>query len=216
MSTFNLPQPKQVRARETVSLVVEAARRALKTAGESAVRIQEISSQTGVSIGSIYHHFGDREGLIRAAYIEQFTASVALDVEHLKKWTANIQSTDELREYFDDPLVTDVLINEGTDVWVEREESGRPVLRVAGRAREHADRLGVGAWHLSLTHTDHVAIAYVVLPYAMAFLLGFTNETLVNSIAAGTQCAAAQANRSNCRRGAISAAATASGSWSPP
>ncbi|MFM1954913.1 MAG: hypothetical protein RL118_1104 [Actinomycetota bacterium] len=100
MSTFNLPQPKQVRARETVSLVVEAARRALKTAGESAVRIQEISSQTGVSIGSIYHHFGDREGLIRAAYIEQFTASVALDVEHLKKWTANIQSTDELREYY--------------------------------------------------------------------------------------------------------------------
>lgn len=48
------------------------------------------------------------------------------------------------------------------DVWVEREESGRPVLRVSGRAREHADRLGVGAWHLSLTHTDHVAIAYVV------------------------------------------------------
>lgn len=48
------------------------------------------------------------------------------------------------------------------DVWVERTESGRPVLRVSGRAREHADRLGVGAWHLSLTHTDHVAIAYVV------------------------------------------------------
>ena len=30
-----------------------------------------------------------------------------------------------------------------------------------------------------------VAIAYVVLPYAMAFLLGFTNETLVDSLAAG-------------------------------
>jgi sec-independent protein translocase protein TatC len=30
-----------------------------------------------------------------------------------------------------------------------------------------------------------VGIAYVVLPYAMSFLLGFTNETLVNSIAAG-------------------------------
>ncbi len=28
-------------------------------------------------------------------------------------------------------------------------------------------------------------IAYVVLPYAMAFLLGFTNATLVNSLAAG-------------------------------
>jgi AcrR family transcriptional regulator len=89
-----------MRARETVTLVVDAARRALKSAGESAVRIQEISSQTGVSIGSIYHHFGDREGLIRAAYIEQFTQSVAIDVEHLQKWTANIKSTDELREYY--------------------------------------------------------------------------------------------------------------------
>ncbi len=48
------------------------------------------------------------------------------------------------------------------DVWVEREASGRPVLRVEGRALEHSRRLGVGAWHLSLTHTDHTAIAYVV------------------------------------------------------
>ena len=30
-----------------------------------------------------------------------------------------------------------------------------------------------------------VIIAYVILPYAMAFLLGFTNATLVNSLAAG-------------------------------
>ena len=41
---------------------------------------------------------------------------------------------DELREYFDDPLVTDVLINEGTDVWVEREGTLRRVTTIAPRS----------------------------------------------------------------------------------
>lgn len=41
---------------------------------------------------------------------------------------------DELREYFDDPLVTDVLINEGTDVWIEREGTLRRVTTIAPRS----------------------------------------------------------------------------------
>jgi holo-[acyl-carrier protein] synthase len=48
------------------------------------------------------------------------------------------------------------------DVWVERAESGRPSLAFAGRAAELSDQAGVVAWHLSLTHTDLTAAAYVV------------------------------------------------------
>ena len=48
------------------------------------------------------------------------------------------------------------------DVWVEREPSGSPILRVAGIALELAQGRGIGAWHLSLTHTDSTAIAYVI------------------------------------------------------
>lgn len=48
------------------------------------------------------------------------------------------------------------------DVWVEREPSGSPILRVAGTALELAQGRGIGAWHLSLTHTDSTAIAYVI------------------------------------------------------
>ena len=104
MTTFQLPQPKQGRAKETVALVIDAARRAMRTAGETAVRVQEISSETGVSIGSIYHHFGDREGLIRAAYVRQFTESVSADIERLKIWSATLTSTDDLRERYDDMI----------------------------------------------------------------------------------------------------------------
>ena len=48
------------------------------------------------------------------------------------------------------------------DVWVSRAESGEPSLVVTGRALELAKERGVSSWHLSLTHTDSVAIAYVV------------------------------------------------------
>ena len=48
------------------------------------------------------------------------------------------------------------------DVWVSRAASGEPSLRVTGRAAELGADRGIGAWHLSITHTDLVAIAYVV------------------------------------------------------
>jgi holo-[acyl-carrier protein] synthase len=48
------------------------------------------------------------------------------------------------------------------EVWVERAVSGLPSLRITGRALELADAAGVERWHLSLTHSESVAIAYVV------------------------------------------------------
>jgi holo-[acyl-carrier protein] synthase len=48
------------------------------------------------------------------------------------------------------------------EVWVDRRESGEPHLNVTGRAAELADARGIATWHLSITHTDQVAIAYVV------------------------------------------------------
>ncbi|MEY2553447.1 MAG: holo-[acyl-carrier protein] synthase [Ilumatobacteraceae bacterium] len=48
------------------------------------------------------------------------------------------------------------------DVWVDRRESGEPLLNVSGRAAELATERGIVTWHLSITHTDQVAIAYVV------------------------------------------------------
>ncbi|MEX1104978.1 MAG: holo-ACP synthase [Ilumatobacteraceae bacterium] len=48
------------------------------------------------------------------------------------------------------------------DVWVSRAESGEPSLVVEGRAFELAVAAGVDRWHLSITHTETMAIAYVV------------------------------------------------------
>jgi holo-[acyl-carrier protein] synthase len=48
------------------------------------------------------------------------------------------------------------------DVSVERAASGEPSLVVTGVAQQLAEAAGVSHWHLSITHTDTVAIAYVV------------------------------------------------------
>lgn len=48
------------------------------------------------------------------------------------------------------------------DVWVERAESGAPSLAFAGRAAELSQAAGVVCWHVSLTHSDLVAVAYVL------------------------------------------------------
>jgi holo-[acyl-carrier protein] synthase len=48
------------------------------------------------------------------------------------------------------------------EVWVDRRDSGEPHLHVTGRAAKLAADRGIATWHLSITHTDQVAIAYVV------------------------------------------------------
>jgi holo-[acyl-carrier protein] synthase len=48
------------------------------------------------------------------------------------------------------------------DVEVVRDESGEPHLALSGRAAVLAADRGVRRWHVSLTHTDTVAVASVV------------------------------------------------------
>lgn len=49
------------------------------------------------------------------------------------------------------------------DVEVQRDPLGKPGLRLHGRAARLADEAGVERVHLSLSHTDQHAIAYVIL-----------------------------------------------------
>jgi holo-[acyl-carrier protein] synthase len=49
------------------------------------------------------------------------------------------------------------------DIEVLRQPGGRPTIQLAGAAREHADRLGVTRVSLSITHTNHTALAQVIL-----------------------------------------------------
>jgi holo-[acyl-carrier protein] synthase len=48
------------------------------------------------------------------------------------------------------------------DIEVVRQEGGAPVLSVRGRAEQLAHTRGVTQWHVSLSHTESVAMAVVI------------------------------------------------------
>lgn len=98
------PAPKQARAQSTIDLLIEEADKAIRAGGESAVRIQELSRITKVSIGSIYHHFGDRDGLIRAAYVHNFRLEIQHEINRVRSFMERMHSAKELSEHYDQML----------------------------------------------------------------------------------------------------------------
>ncbi len=71
------------RSRDTRERVLAVAVEQLERGGEAAVRIDEINTRAGVSIGSIYHHFGDRDGVIAAAQLRRFSRYAESEVASL-------------------------------------------------------------------------------------------------------------------------------------
>jgi len=71
------------RSRGTRDRVLEVALAQLERGGEAAVRIDEINDRSGVSIGSIYHHFGDRDGVIAAAQLRRFSRYAEVEIASL-------------------------------------------------------------------------------------------------------------------------------------
>ncbi len=60
--------------------VLDAVAERLMAGDESLIRVPEICEATGVNYGSVYHHFGSREGVIDAAYNMIFSRLVEEDV----------------------------------------------------------------------------------------------------------------------------------------
>ena len=71
------------RSRDTRERVLAVALAQLELGGEAAVRIDEIHERSGVSIGSIYHHFGDRDGVIAAAQLRRFSRYAEAEIASL-------------------------------------------------------------------------------------------------------------------------------------
>lgn len=87
---------EQQRAIDTVALVLKATIQRLESGGEALVNIKDISAETGVSYGAIYHHFKDRDGLIHAAQFERLRQQPGGDVVALG---AALDSHDDLGDF---------------------------------------------------------------------------------------------------------------------
>ena len=71
------------RSSATRERVIEVVIALLEEGGEAAVRIEEVRRRSGVSIGSLYHHFADRDGLIAAGQLRRFARFAEAEIAAL-------------------------------------------------------------------------------------------------------------------------------------
>lgn len=71
---------KQSRSVPVMRTVLETVAARLRERDEQLLRIPEVCRATGVNYGSVYHHFGSREGVIEAAYKMMFTEIIEQDL----------------------------------------------------------------------------------------------------------------------------------------
>ena len=75
--------------------VLDAVAERLLVGDELAIRIPEICDATGVNYGSVYHHFGSREGVIDAAYDMIFSRFVEEDLALFERVNDSVETLEE-------------------------------------------------------------------------------------------------------------------------
>lgn len=86
---------KQKRGEKAVTQVLDATLVSFAKSGIQALTIQELSARSGVSVGSLYHHFGSREGVLFALYtrcLEAMLVSITAGVVKHKAARAGIEA----------------------------------------------------------------------------------------------------------------------------
>ena len=86
---------KRSRSAPVMQAVLDAVAERLMVGDELAIRIPEICDATGVNYGSVYHHFGSREGVIDAAYDMIFSRLVEEDLALFEQVNDSVDSLEE-------------------------------------------------------------------------------------------------------------------------
>jgi AcrR family transcriptional regulator len=70
-------KPRQARAEETVAAILEAAAQILEKAGLAGFTTNAVAERAGVSIGTLYQYFADKNALLRALGEREMAAALA-------------------------------------------------------------------------------------------------------------------------------------------
>ena len=89
---------KQSRSTPVMQSVLDAVVERLHVGDETLIRIPEVCEATGVNYGSVYHHFGSREGVIDAAYESMFIGLVREDIAAIRDINETASSLSEYVE----------------------------------------------------------------------------------------------------------------------
>lgn len=85
--------------------IVTATIAAIEAGGEPSLRVNDIARESDVSVATLYHYFGDREGLVVAARVRQYLGSTGVYFDDFMSAVENVKNTDEfaalIRHFFD-------------------------------------------------------------------------------------------------------------------
>jgi AcrR family transcriptional regulator len=113
-------QAKQQRSKATVDAIVQAAAQILSESGWSALNTNAVATRAGVSIGSLYEYFPDKQAILNVIVDEHLAAGEAKLAEGMRAMSG-IKSMDEVVEavvsgfvqlHQDDPRLHRVLSSE--------------------------------------------------------------------------------------------------------
>jgi AcrR family transcriptional regulator len=163
---------RQPRSAVRRSQVLEAALACFSEHGIAATAIEDICSNSGASVGSIYHLFGSKDGLAAALYLDAVASFQAAVMRRLKPPTGALEAV--------------LAIIAAHIDWVEKHpaharflQQARHTPTVAACADAMALRnrdfaLHIGAWAKS--HVDGGRLRKMPVDLLMAQLLGPTHE----------------------------------------
>lgn len=78
--------------------LLELAIQTIDESGEPGIRVNQLAESAGVSIPTLYHHFGSREGLIEEAQVERFIRALRRDAEALIQQLGRCKTKTDLIE----------------------------------------------------------------------------------------------------------------------
>lgn len=96
MAKKNEVRKRAPRKTPNLDEVVAVAIELLLKHGEGGFRIEDVIERTGISKSSLYLHFGDRDGLIGAAYVEQFTTDTNRNISQAISVFEDIKTIEQL------------------------------------------------------------------------------------------------------------------------
>ena len=82
----------------TKKVLVETLDRLLNHRQPGDISVEEVLEESGVSKGSLYHHFDDYSELVETAYVYRYTLWIDASIEFLGKRVVPSRTKDELRQ----------------------------------------------------------------------------------------------------------------------
>jgi len=107
-----MPHSDSIRQR-----ILELAVSAIDEGGEAAVRVNDLAAEAGVTVPTLYRHFGSRDGLVEAAQTYRFRKTQFVDSSVFAASLAKCKNQDELRK----ALRKELLTHFDTDRWELRQ-----------------------------------------------------------------------------------------------